>query len=56
MNSGEWGEKNHFKIIIDDKKIGHVQKTIMFKSDADYHINNEYDFDGLITITYTVIP
>lgn len=56
LNSGEWEEKNHFKIIIDDKKIGNVKKTIMFKSDADYHLNNDYGFDGLIPITYTVVP
>lgn len=56
LSSGKWVEENHFKIVIDDKKIGEVAKTIMFKSDADYHLDNDYGFDGLIPITYTVVP
>lgn len=49
-----WTEKNHFKIEIDNTKLGKNEKIIYFKSDADYHMNGEWD--GLVTISYTVVP
>lgn len=52
----DWTEKNHFTIFVDDSKFGRVEKFIYFKSDASYHLHNASGYDGLIPITYMVVP
>ena len=54
VSKGEWTSSNHFKIKIEDKQYGKINKTLYYKSDAEYHLYKDYD--GLITITYTVVP
>ena len=60
-NSGEppkdnWVESNHFSILIDGSEYGNIYKYIYFKSDSDYHMNDKLGYDGLIPISYTVVP
>ena len=56
LEKSEWTEENHFLISIDDTQYGSVSKRILYKSDADYHMYSQLECDGLVEITYTVVP